>query len=267
MKCGPTRACLGGKRASFLIRAVVAAAALAGAAAASAQALISPVVVEFGARQKVATVRITLSDKAIQPMRLQAQLLQWRQDRHGAAVTQPSEDLIVTPRIAELRPGQQQVLRLALRGALPTDTEQAYRLVLEDIAQPLPMDVGGGAAVNFRMAYDLPVMVAPRGPVVSALRWRLCPPDPAQRAAKGVCVRVANAGNRRVKVQALTISGDGWQHDLQLREADAVLAGAEREWRVPGTAAGELRGVQVRTATGEVLRAEPAGGQAGRPGT
>jgi fimbrial chaperone protein len=246
---------------------VAAAAALVGAAAASAQALISPVVVEFAAKQRVATVRITLSDKAIQPMRLQAQLLQWLQDGHGAAVTQPSEDLIVTPRIAELRPGQQQVLRLALRGPLPAETEAAYRLVLEDIAQPSTMDLGGGAAVNFRMAYDLPVMVAPRGPVVSALRWRACPSDTAPRAAKGVCVRIANAGNRRVKVQALTIGGDGWKQDLALDRADAVLAGAEREWLVPATGAGELRDVQVRTATGEVLRAEPAGGQAVRPGT
>jgi fimbrial chaperone protein len=240
---------------------------LAGAAAASAQALISPVVVEFGAKQKVATVRITLSDKAIKPMRLQAQLLQWLQDPHGAAVTQPSEDLIVTPRIAELKPGQQQVLRLALRGALPAATEQAYRLVLEDIAPPSSMDLGGGAAVNFRLAYDLPVMVAPRGPVVSALRWRACPPEPTPRAAKGVCVRIANAGNRRVKVRSVTISGDGWKQDLDLDQAEAVLAGAEREWLVPAAAAGELRGVQVRTATGEVLRAEPAGGPTARAGT
>jgi fimbrial chaperone protein len=229
--------------------------------------LISPVVVEFGPRQKVATVRVTLSDKAIQPMRLQAQLLQWLQDVHGAAVTQPSEDLIVTPRIAELRPGQQQVLRLALRGPLPAETEKAYRLVLEDIAPPSSLDLGGGAAVNFRMAYDLPVMVAPRGPAVSALRWRACPADTGPRAVKGACVRIANAGNRRVKVQALTISGDGWKQDLALDRADAVLAGAEREWLVPATGAGDLRDVQVRTATGEVLHVEPPGGQPGRAGT
>ena len=77
MKCSSSRV-PGGGRASSLLRAMAAAAALAGAAAASAQALISPVVVEFGPKQKVATIRITLSDKAIKPMRLQAQLQQWR---------------------------------------------------------------------------------------------------------------------------------------------------------------------------------------------
>lgn len=129
--------------ASWLLRWAVGAGGFLWAVAATAQALISPVVVEFGPRQKIATVHVTLSDKAIKPMRLQAQLLQWRQDVHGAAITQPSDELIVTPRIAELKPGQEQVLRVALRGALPADTERAYRLVLEDIAPPSATEMGG----------------------------------------------------------------------------------------------------------------------------
>jgi fimbrial chaperone protein len=258
MECIRSSTAVWSPRASWLARTGALALALSGADASFAQALISPVVVEFGARQKVATVRITLSDRAIQPMRLQVQLLKWRQDLQGAAVTQASEDLIVTPRIAELKPGQQQVLRLALRGALPADTEQAYRLVLEDIARPTSTGLVGDAAVTFRMAYDLPVMVAPRGAVVNLLRWHACAAAGKPLASKGMCVRLANAGNRRVKVQSLTIGGDGWQKSLDLKEADAVLAGAEREWVVPGDTAGSLRDVQVRTATGELLRAERA---------
>ena len=261
MKCLPSRAAAGGGRTSWLVRSAVVAFASYGAAAAMAQALISPVLVEFAPKQKIATVRVTLSDKAIKAMRLQAQLLEWGQDLHGAPVTKPSDALIVTPRIAELQPGQTQVLRLALRAGLPAGRERAYRLVLEDIATPSSVDLGGGAAVNFRLAYDLPVMVAPRGAIVNALRWRNCVADAAPRLASGVCVRVANAGNRRVKVQSVTVSGDGWQQVLELKEPDAALAGAEREWIVPAaTAAGPLRDVEVRTATGERLRADPAGG-------
>ncbi|MEJ8839996.1 fimbrial biogenesis chaperone [Ramlibacter sp. AN1133] len=260
MKRIPSPTAVRGERASWLIRACTFVIALLGAAAAAAQALISPVVVEFAPKQRIATVRITLSDKAIKPMRLQTQLLQWRQDLHGAPVIQPSEDLIVTPRIAELKPGQQQVLRLALRGSLPAETERAYRLVLEDIAPPSALDLGGSAAVNFRMAYDLPVMVAPRATVVNALRWRACPTANTSSRSAGVCVRIANVGNRRVKVQSMTIRGDGWQHVLTLKEADALLADSEREWVVPATVAGPLREVEVRTTTGDVVHAEPAGG-------
>lgn len=237
----------------------VAVAGLLSCATAMSQALISPVLIEFAPKQRIATVRITLSDKATSPMRLQAQLLRWRQDVHGAAVTQPSDDLVVTPRIAEIHPGKQQVLRLALRGPLPADTEMAYRLVLEDIADPVPVDLGGGAAVNFRMAYDLPVLVAPRSPVVSALRWRNCPQATTPRASTGTCLRIVNAGNRRLKVQAVMLAGDGWQRSLNLGEGDAVLAGDEREWTIPAPASGPVRSVQVRTATGKLLQAEAAG--------
>jgi fimbrial chaperone protein len=246
-----------GRSLSWIAAALAAATALAPAATV-AQALISPVLVEFKPKQKITTLRITLSDQATSPMRLQAQLLRWRQDAHGAPVTQPSDDLVVTPRIADLKPGQQQVLRLALRGSLPAETEMAYRLVLEDIADPKPMDMGGGAAVNFRMAYDLPVLVAPRGPIVKALRWRDCDAPPAPRAARGRCVRIVNAGNTHVKVQSLTVDGDGWQQSLDLREGAPVLAGDEREWTVPTQASGPIRSVQVRTSAGAVLQAAGA---------
>ena len=73
-------------------------------------------------------------------------------------------------------------------------------------------------------------------------------------------MRIANAGNRRVKVQSVTLSGEGWQQVFNLKEAEAVLAGAEREWVVPANAPGALRAVEVRTATGQLLAAEAAGG-------
>lgn len=237
---------------------LVAVPALVGCVAATAQALISPVLIEFKPKQKIATIRVALSDKAARPMRLQAQLLSWRQDVHGAAITQPSDDLVVTPRIADIRPGSQQVLRLALRGSLPADSEMAYRLVLEDIEDGTTVDAGGGAAINFRMAYDLPVLVAPRGPVVGALRWRGCPAT-SPRAASGGCVQLVNAGNRRVKVQAVTLAGDGWRKSIDLGEGVAVLAGDEREWSVGEPASGPVRSVLVRMVGGEELQAEPAG--------
>jgi P pilus assembly chaperone PapD len=134
----------------------------------------------------------------------------------------------------------------------------AYRLVLEDIADPKPVDAGGATAVNFRMAYDLPVLVAPQGPVVNSLRWRNCAALPAPRAASGACVRIVNAGNTHVKIQSLTVGGDGWQQSLDFREGEPVLVGDEREWTVAAQAPGPVRSVQVRTAAGAVLQAESA---------
>lgn len=225
---------------------------------AAAQVLINPVLVELGPQQKSASVLVTLSDKASAPMRLQADVLRWRQDVHGADLTEPSTELLVTPPIADLRPGQKQLFRVALRGPRSGPGELAYRLILEDAAPPQVGMVGPqGTLIKFRMRYDLPVMVAPAVPVTTQLRWKPCPADSTGTPAQS-CLRLLNAGNRRVKVTTLTLAGDGWQQALALKDGVNVLAGAEREWRIalePGHPA-PVRTVQVRTARGEELQAE-----------
>ncbi|MFZ3141440.1 molecular chaperone [Polaromonas sp.] len=238
--------------------------------------LINPVLVELGTRQRVVAVTVSLSDTARAPMRLQANLLRWEQDVQGKAVTEPSDDLLVTPPIADLRPGDKQVFRVTLRGVRPAPEELAYRLILEDVAElTAAADSAPGMNIKFRMRYDLPVLVAPIGPLVNTLRWKPCPPEAALASANvasapakpttarspEACVRLLNAGNRRVKVQTLTLTGDNWQQALPLKDGVNVLAGAEREWRVPLQAGqtGALRGAQVNTARGETLQAEAGG--------
>jgi fimbrial chaperone protein len=238
--------------------------------AAAAQLVIGPIAVEFGEKQRVAAVAVTLDERAKLPMRLQAEILRWSQDLAGQAVTEETDELLVTPPMAELQPGQRQVFRLALRGKRPAPEELAYRLILEDISESTTFaEVSPGMVINFRMRHDLPVVVAPAGLVVTLLRWKPCPPEafatavstpvkPSAARAAEACVRLLNAGNRRVKVQTLTLAGDGWQQALSLKAGENVLAGAEREWRVPLAKGqeGALRTVQVQTARGETLQAE-----------
>jgi fimbrial chaperone protein len=243
---------------------------------AAAQLVIGPIVVEFGEKQRVAAVSVKLDNGAKLPMRLQAEILRWTQDLAGKALTEETDELLVTPPMAELQPGQRQVFRLALRGNRPAPEELAYRLVLEDISESTSSaEVSPGMMINFRMRYDLPVMVAPAGPIVPLLRWKPCSPETALASVKGstappnpiaaqspeACVRLLNAGNRRVKVQVLKLDGDGWQQALTMKEGENVLVGAEREWRVPLAKgqAGMLSRVQVQTARGETLQAERGG--------
>lgn len=230
-----------------------------------AQVLIEPVFVEMGPRHKVAAVAVTLSKAAPQPVRLQVDLLRWTQNLQGQSVTRPTNELLVTPPIADLQPGDKQVFRVALRGARPRPGELAYRLILEDVAKSLPdASAEGALQVKFRMRYDLPVLVAPVGKVTNALQWTACPPAADTATAVAVkhnleaCVRMRNAGNRRVKVQTLTLTGDGWRQALMLKDGEILLAGSEREWRVPMAAnqTAALHGVQVLTTRGETLQAE-----------
>lgn len=193
------------------------------AGAAYGQVLINPVVVELGARQRAASVTVTLGSKAQSSVRLQSQILQWDQALDGTPRYEPSNDLVVAPPIAELKPGQSQLFRVALRGPRRQAGELAYRLVLEDTTQPSPDPT---RAVSFRLRYDLPVLVAPAEPVREVLVWQSC-------AAKSgeVCARLLNQGNRRITFQALNIEGSGWS--VPINTPGTVLAGAQREWRLP----------------------------------
>lgn len=244
---------------SYLRALVPALLGLAGAAA-QAQVVINPVVVEFAPRQRVASVTISLSDTATRPMRLQAEVLSWRQDLQGKDVTAPSTDLLVTPPIAELRPGQKQLFRIASRGPRQGSGELAYRLVLEDVAPPAPQTAAAESpdiSIRLRMRYDLPVLLAPVGPVMNQLRWKPCEAAPAEGRPLA-CVRLFNAGNRRVKVQALSLSGANWEQTLALDEGVNVLAGAEREWRIPlqPGQSGAPHALRIRTAGGQSIQAE-----------
>jgi fimbrial chaperone protein len=241
--------------ATILLRtALLAVALLTGQA--GAQVLIDPVVVQLGAQQRVATVTVSLTDKAATPLRLQAQVLRWHQDAQGEDLTEPSNDLLVTPVIAEVKPGQKQLFRIALRGPRTGTGELSYRLVLEDIAEPQAAATSApGMTINFRMRYDLPVLLAPTAAAIDRVSWMPCKataPAPAQ-----ACVRLRNDGNRHVKFTALTLDGDGWQQEARLPKGVSVLAGAERELRVPlqGGHSLPVRGVRLQTAQGTQLQA------------
>lgn len=225
-------------------------------AAATANGLtISPVVVEINAPRQV--VSVTVRNGTARPMTLQSQTRLWRQvngvDRH-----EPSEDLLVVPAIAQIQPNASQVFRITLRRPVAAPLERTYRLVLDDITdEQQPSD---RAAVSFKFSHNLPVMVAPMGKVTHSVHWSPCEDKPGAAAGALACVRVLNTGNRRVKVQSLEVSGEGWRQTLPLKAGENVLAGASREWHVPrpSAQAGAVQQVQVFTAQGATLRAEAA---------
>jgi fimbrial chaperone protein len=213
----------------------LAATLLAPCSAARAQVLINPVVVELGARQRAVPITVTLSRNAQAPVVLQSQVLLWEQAADGSARYQPSDELIVAPPIAELKPGESQMFRVALRGPRRHPDELAYRLVLEDTQQ-----AAGGAnqGVSFRMRYDLPVLVAPAEPHRKLARWELC-----AAPAGEICLRLRNEGNRRVALQALTVEGAGWKQPIA--SPGVVLAGAQREWHLRAPGNGDRSALQV----------------------
>lgn len=229
---------------------------------------ISPVVIEIDSPRRA--VAVTLTNNGDRPVTFQTEAMVWQQV-NGADHNEPTEDLLVIPPVVEVPAKASQVFRVMLRTRAPSPVERTYRVILEDITEEQAA-VSGQASVAFKLTHNLPVLIAPSVKVVNAIRWRPCPPEafttaastpvkPSATRGAEVCVRLLNAGNRRVKVQTLTLTGEGWEQALPLKDGVNVLAGAEREWRLPLTKGqtGALRGVQVNTARGETLQAEAGG--------
>ena len=218
--------------------------------------VISPVVLEVASPRK--PVAVTVTNSGDRPVTFQTDALVWHQ-ADGVDRFEATNELVVVPPIVEVPPNGRQVFRVMLRSPAPSPVERTYRLVLEDITEEL-VPTAGQASISFKLSHNLPVMVAPAGKVLNAIRWKPCTTPAAARPA-AVCVRVLNAGNRRVKFETITVTGDGWQQELSLKNGENVLAGAQREWLVPlaqGQAA-TPRSIQVRTARGETLQAESGG--------
>lgn len=180
---------------------------------------ISPVLVELSSKVRVASV--TLTNPSAQAKTFQAQTLSWRQSETVDQYTQ-SNDLLVSPSIAQIGAGQSQVFRVVLRGAAPTQTEKAYRLILEDITDESERQKDQ-AMVYMLLRFNLPLFAAPSATARAVPRWSQC----AAAAGQG-CVRLDNDGNRRIRLSALNVQGQGLRKELP--GGVTVLAGAWHQW-------------------------------------
>ena len=94
-------------------------------------------------------------------------------------------------RCSRSRAGAEQVIRLALRQPLTSDTEAAYRLLITEV----PRAVGDGTqGVSFALRLNLPVFVTPEGALPQP-SWSL------ERDGGGARLTLGNEGNAHVRVQ------------------------------------------------------------------
>lgn len=179
--------------------------------------VVSPVLVELTAQKPLAAV--SLHNDSTRVMRFQAETLAWRQVE-DQDVYEATQDLLVVPPIADIVPGASKVFIVSWRARAVGDAERAYRLMLEDITQDADGQTG---VLNLRFRHNLPVFAMPAGATRFAPHWRLCA-APTGKA----CVRLDNAGNRRIRLYQLSVEGTGWRQEI--RAAATVLAGAWAQW-------------------------------------
>ncbi|MDI5936320.1 molecular chaperone [Halomonas kalidii] len=185
---------------------------------------VTPTRVALSGQHEVVALRVR--NTGPEETAVQVELMVWRQE-NGEAHHTPSREVLATPPIFTLAPGQTQVLRVGLRRPPDRTNELSYRLFLQELPPPAPDDFQG---LRMALRTSLPVFVAPAsGDATPELAWR------ATRGGRGeLRLRARNSGHGHGQVSGLRVRlPDG--RTLQSPDHSYVLPGAEQTWALsPG---------------------------------
>lgn len=204
---------------------------------------VTPVGLELTLPQRASTV--TVSHPGGAETAVQARAFSWTQV-DGVDRLEPTAELRLSPPIATLAAGREQVVRAVYTGAGADFA--AFRVLVDE----LPSDPGERRdAVRLLLRYSLPVFVRSVGATAPALSFSI------GRGAGGAVLRVHNSGGSPARLSALAVHGQ--DEPLWPRQAGLlgyVLPGAWREWPL-GAQVTSARSVEV-TVNGRVARFELA---------
>nr|WP_314877536.1 molecular chaperone [uncultured Pseudomonas sp.] len=222
-------------------------------AAAATSVLIWPIDPVLEADQKAGA--LWLENRGTTPANLQVRVFAWRQGGFEEQF-QAQREIIGSPPVANIAPGQKQLIRLTRTGSSPAGQEQAYRIIIDEIPSPLPVDAANQAptaAIRLQMRYSVPLFVYGEG------LWGK--PDPqGKRSADGVgkpqlswhavsvqgkpYVELRNSGPVHARLTDVVLQQSGQDKPVVEGLLGYVLPGASMRWPVPATptAASVLKG-------------------------
>lgn len=233
-------------RPALPILAVAGLLALAAPAADAGSFQVNPIRIEMS--KGVTNSVITVRNDGEEPVVVQSSVLGWKQN-DGKDDYSATQDALITPPVATIAPGAEQILRVGLRRAADPRNELAFRVFLQEVPPP-PKPGFTGLQVALRVG--IPVFVAPIAPTPRKLDW-------SARLGPGGAIELTAQNNGTAHVQVT---------DFELRLVDAseplahestltyVLAGERHEWTLAAPAerlksATELR-LKAFTDAGEV---------------
>ena len=201
---------------------------------AAAQAIaIAPVTIAL--RPGELTTTVTVTNRGPSETAVQVRAFDWDQ-AGGEDRLEPTRDLLVSPPISKIGPGQTQIVRLLLKRPA-TAEEGSYRIFFDDIPTALPAN---GVRVALRIS--VPVFAAAAVPAKAQLSWR------AETGGPGEAVlSIANSGLRHAHLADLrVILADRGEIRPQGAASLYVLSGATIHLRLAGHAAGLAPGATLR---------------------
>jgi fimbrial chaperone protein len=212
--------------------ALLAAALSPAAAPAIGRFDINPVAITFAPGETSASVQITNDGTAAQELEIGVK--SWTRS-DGRDEGDPTDDIIASPSIFIVAPGQTQLVRLGPARDLSGDVERTYRLVATEVPA-----AGGPATMQTILRLRLPVFIAPHTVVSTPLVWQVTRDD-----ASRLIVSTRNDGNVHRRIRSVRITSGG-RVVFDNVVAAYVLAHQTRQWLVPLEAGLRVEPLEVR---------------------
>lgn len=157
------------------------------------------------------------------PINAQVRVYHWTQTGGQDQLT-PTRALLASPPMLKLGVGDSQLVRVIRTGAPPTHSEDAYRVVVNEL--PVADEKGG---LSFVLRYSIPVFLEASGAVNAKpeLTWKL-------RASDGqLLLDISNHGHKHAQISDVQVTdASGQQHTLKRGLLGYVLPGMNMRWEL-----------------------------------
>ena len=214
-----------------------------GQAQAASSVLIWPIDPVLEADQQASA--LWLENRGTETANLQIRVFAWSQNGFDEQY-QSQRDVIGSPPVAKIEPGQKQLVRLTRTKEVPPGQELAYRIIIDEIPSAVPVaapaDGKTAAAVRFQMRYSVPLFAYGPGlwSKVDGTRDR----DPKTAGKPDLSwkkvsvaghnyVEMRNQGAVHARLTDASFKQGGQSRPLVDGLMGYVLPGATMRWQVP----------------------------------
>lgn len=170
-----------------------------------------------------------VENRGADPVTLQVRSLGWSQagneDRYAR-----QDEVVTSPPIANVAPGQRQLIRIIRRDTGATPAEHSYRLLIDELPPPVdPTKPGAASAqLSVQMRYSIPLFTYD-GTIAATptLAARIVMID-GKRFAE-----IRNAGQRHARLLNLRVQAGAKDFTVTAGLLGYVLAGSTMRWPLP----------------------------------
>lgn len=118
---------------------------------------VAPVMLNLSTAQRAGALYLT--NTGDQPIHAQIRVYDWTQSSGKDVLTQTNE-VVSSPAVTSLAPGQRQLVRIVVLNPAPHSQEQSFRLLVDELPRA-HLGTDGQNGVHFLLRYSIPLFIAP----------------------------------------------------------------------------------------------------------